>query len=179
MQRAAASNPTTPSTPASDAAQPPSSKRRKVSNHSTPSTPATPLTEQAAIQAALDAEEAKREEALERIAAERGETKWVLSFVDDGREKAGGLRVSRAGYGDIDGGEVRETGRMKFGKGWKVEVRITTEARQSPRYAMIDDDLLLSQARKLLIHLYVASRSLQMVLHITLPPRPAAKCPMR
>lgn len=136
MQRAAASSPATPTTPASSSTQSPSyssSKRQKLTH--APSTPVTPLSDQQAIQAALDAEEAKRSKALEKIAAERGETKWVLSFVDEQRgERNGGLRVLKAGYGDIDGGgwgagnggseRKGVSGRMSFGRfNQEVEVR--------------------------------------------------------
>ena len=103
MQRAAASS---PSASAPQDSTPPSSKRQKVS-HSSPSTPATPFSDQAAIQAALEAEGAQREAAIARLAAERGETKWVLSFVET--QQGGGesqrMNVVRAGYGDIDGGD--------------------------------------------------------------------------
>lgn len=102
MQRAAASSPS-PSTPQDTT--PPSSKRQKT-NHSTPSTPANPLSDQAAIQAALEAEEAQREAAISRVAAERGETRWVLSFVDAQKGGGGsqGMKVVKAGFGEIDGG---------------------------------------------------------------------------
>ncbi|KAL8829550.1 MAG: hypothetical protein Q9191_001954 [Dirinaria sp. TL-2023a] len=127
MQRAAASSPAQPTTPASQTSQIPSqppSKRQKVSPF--PSTPATPLSDQQAIQAALNAEEAKHSEALERIAAERGETKWILSCVDEGKgDRRPGFRVTKAGYGDIDAdenagperrGKWGVNGRRSFGK---------------------------------------------------------------
>lgn len=138
MQRAAASSPAIATPSASSSTQSPSyssSKRQKLAH--SPSTPVTPLSDQQAIQAALDAEEAKRSKALEKIAAEWGETKWVLSFVDEqGGERNGGLRVAKAGYGDIDGGgwgignEGSErkgvSGRMSFGIfNQEVEVRRT------------------------------------------------------
>ena len=110
MQRAAASSPS-PSTPQDTT--PPSSKRQKT-NHSTLSSPATPISDQAAIQAALEAEEAQRDAVITRVAAERGETKWVLSFVDAQKGGGGsqGMKIVKAGYGDIDGegNEVGERG---------------------------------------------------------------------
>lgn len=121
MQRAAASSPSVSSPQAST---PPPSKRQKMS-HSSPSGPAAPLTDQAAIQAAIEAEEAQNEAAIARVAAERGETKWVLSFVDAQKGEGGlrGMRVVMAGYGDIDGGEHKvgtkkqaSSGRRSFGK---------------------------------------------------------------
>ena len=114
MQRAAASSPSAsaPQDPAS-----PSSKRQKTT-HFSPSTPPTPLADQAAIQAALEAEGAQREETMARLAAERGETRWVLSFVEtqSGEGESQRMKVVRAGYGDIDGGnkvDRKESGAIK------------------------------------------------------------------
>ena len=99
MQRAAASSPI-PSPQSSDQ---PSAKRQKFSNAPSLATPSVDLQ---AIQAALTAEEAKRSEAIERQAAEAGETKWVLSFRDGegavNGHAAGNLRVATNGYADID-----------------------------------------------------------------------------
>lgn len=64
-----------------------------------------------AVQAAVAAEEAKREEALERQAAEAGETKWFLSFRPEERDGGsrhghtngdGRLRVMSASYSGLD-----------------------------------------------------------------------------
>lgn len=99
MQRAAAcssiSSPQTPDLP--------SAKRQKYSNAPSPATPSADLQ---AIQAALAAEEAKRSKAIERQAAEAGETKWVLSFRDEegavNSHAAGAMRVVTNSYTDID-----------------------------------------------------------------------------
>lgn len=109
MQRAAASS---PSTSAPQDLAPPSSKRQKTT-HSSPSTPATSFSDQAAIQAALESEGAKREAAIARLAAERGETKWVLSFVETQQDGGASrrMKVVRAGYGEIDGGENKVGGK--------------------------------------------------------------------
>ncbi|KAI9868881.1 MAG: hypothetical protein M1830_005498, partial [Pleopsidium flavum] len=96
MQRAAASSPSSPQTPEQS-----SPKRQKLFNDSSPATPSADLQ---AIQAALAVEEAKRSEALERQAAEAGESKWVLSFqpenaslVDGASENGlGSLRIINA-----------------------------------------------------------------------------------
>jgi len=189
MQRAAASSPTTPVTPTSSSTQSPSyssSKRQKLAH--SPSTPVTPLSDQQAIQAALDAEEAKRSEALEKIAAERGETKWVLSFVDEQRgERNGGLRVAKAGYGDIDGGgwgadgggseRKGVSGRMSFGRfNQEVEVRtMMCISSQSFNERDTNTVLFLCQASKLLIQ-FLMSRSSKMVQD-PVPPFPAMKRP--
>lgn len=76
-------------------------------------------------------EEARRERALERLAAEAGETKWVLSTARGRQEDEGRviLSVARAGYGVIDEGEgvVLNTsgGRRSFGRFNKeLEVRM-------------------------------------------------------
>lgn len=124
MQRAAASSPSQPSTPASQSPSQPPAKRQRVSPST--STPATPFSDHHAIQAALDAEEAKRSEALEKIAAERGETKWILSYVNEGKgARRAAFTVTKAGYGDIDAdekvppdemGKWGMNGRRSFGK---------------------------------------------------------------
>lgn len=103
MQRAAASTPSaSPRTP-----EQPSPKRQKLYNDSSPATPSADLQ---AIQAALAAEDAKRSEALERQAAEAGESKWVLSFQPDIADVVNGasgngyssLRVINAPFSGID-----------------------------------------------------------------------------
>jgi len=139
MQRAAASSPNpTPSSKASnpqiESGQTPPSKRRRLDtrtpDYSTPTSPPELLQ----IQAAVNEEEAKRERAIERLAEEVGETKWILSTVDgdEGEEpdslgqRGGMLRVTNAGYADIDSEPWRpaEAGRRSFGKFNKeLEVR--------------------------------------------------------
>lgn len=104
MQRAAAAapNPSTPTTP-----DEPSPKRRKKDSDS-PSRPMTnidELVDQRAVQAAIAAEEAKREAALERQGAEAGDTRWVLSFEDQMGAKTNpklAIRVVQAGYANLD-----------------------------------------------------------------------------
>lgn len=72
MRRAAAS---------STASDPPSAKRQKIAN---PSTPTLRSSDVQATEAAVAAEEWKRASAIDRANAEKGETKWVLSFKDEG-----------------------------------------------------------------------------------------------
>ena len=81
-------------------------------------------------------EEAKRERALERLAAEAGETKWVLSTVPVKIDNEGGvaINVARTGYGIIDEGvDVAVDsigGRRSFGgfdKGSEVRVKESME----------------------------------------------------
>jgi hypothetical protein len=57
------------------------------------------------VQAALASEEAKRQAALEKQAAEAGDTRWVLSFEDQKTVAASSplaLRVIQAGFANID-----------------------------------------------------------------------------
>ena len=97
MQRAAASpNSSSPSTPS----QPPSKKQRLSSGGATP---ATPSSDARAIQEALAAEELKRQQALDRQAADAGETKWVLSYQEvKAKTREAPMRIVTAGYGSID-----------------------------------------------------------------------------
>lgn len=134
MQRAAASSPTTsPSVPSE-----PSSKRQRLGDGS----PATPSADAQAVHDALAAEELKRTQALERQAADAGETKWVLSFKDQQPIAAHTpMRIVTAGYSTIDsaGGAHTDTadddesetmrpglpGRRSFGKfNRAIEVRL-------------------------------------------------------
>lgn len=101
MQRAAASTP--PSTPQSQPRAPdaPPPKRQKIS--AAPASTVTPPSDLQLIQAALTEEGERREKAIEKLAEEAGETKWVLSTAN-GEEGngVGGLRVAKAGYPGID-----------------------------------------------------------------------------
>jgi hypothetical protein len=103
MQRAAASSPTvpTPSTP-----EEPSPKRRKKESDAG-SPPAKfdvhALSNQSAIQAAIAAEEAKNQAALERAAIESGDSRWVLSFEDQrALSPSLALRIVETGYANLD-----------------------------------------------------------------------------
>ncbi|KAL8956616.1 MAG: hypothetical protein Q9183_006262, partial [Haloplaca sp. 2 TL-2023] len=116
MQRAAAAagpSATPPETPDS-----PSSKRRKTSQQQ-----ASPATEADIYEAAAKAEDAKRVAAIERIAAEAGETKWVLSTADrNGVTPDNKVRFLTTGYSDIDqetpntGSRLDQRGRRSFGR---------------------------------------------------------------
>ena len=117
MQRAAASTP--PFAPQSQPRSPhtPSSERQKASF--TPSLIATPPSDLHLIQVALAEEEEKKEKAVERLAEDAGETKWVLSIVDGGEQTSlGGFRIVETGYTDIDQEAWRPymIGRRSFGK---------------------------------------------------------------
>ncbi|KAL2040759.1 hypothetical protein N7G274_006738 [Stereocaulon virgatum] len=116
MQRAAASAP--PSTPQLRPLyqELPPSKRQKPSNAVST---ATPPSELQMIQSGLDEQEQKRRNALEKLAEEAGETKWVLSTMNNVAEVATvGLRVAKVGYSDIDqdAWKPASVGRRSFGK---------------------------------------------------------------
>jgi len=134
MQRSAskatASSPSTPNGP-------PSKKMRLSSGYSAPGTPGTP--DHVILQSALEAEEKKRQDALDKAAQHTGETKWVLSFKDplEGKRKEA-LQVRHAGFAEIDAdGDSEEDEevqpiRKQFGGGVKrKEVRVMTEVQQS------------------------------------------------
>ncbi|KAL8783291.1 MAG: hypothetical protein Q9213_004725 [Squamulea squamosa] len=122
MQRAVASSPLpSPQTPQNISDGPPS-KRRKTSTAHSPLTqsplPATPSTDAQVFQAAVDAENAKRAAAVERVAAQAGETKWVLSTADGAstnRTPEAKLQFLTAGYSDIDQ-DIETRGRRTFGR---------------------------------------------------------------
>ncbi|KAG0647522.1 hypothetical protein D0Z07_6527 [Hyphodiscus hymeniophilus] len=100
MQRAAASPTPSPSTP-----DEPSPKRRKKDTDS-PGAPAfdvNALVNQRAIEAAAVEEDAKRQNALEKAAAESGDTRWVLSFEDQTVTAPNlPLRIVQTGYANLD-----------------------------------------------------------------------------
>lgn len=117
MQRAAASTPPTTHCGQSQGAETPPSKRQKTLH--VPTSTTTPNSDHSMIQAAVGEEEEKREKAIERSAAEAGETKWVLSTVNVGAcEVKHGLRIAVGGYSDIDQDAWRPAmvGRRSFGK---------------------------------------------------------------
>lgn len=103
MQRAAHSSPTAASPPLPDE---PSPKRRRTDSASTPSkVNVDALADRKAIQAALASEEAKRQAALEKQAAEAGDTRWVLSFEDQQHSAPSpvlALRVVQTGFANLD-----------------------------------------------------------------------------
>ncbi|KAH7413031.1 hypothetical protein BKA64DRAFT_660137 [Cadophora sp. MPI-SDFR-AT-0126] len=105
MQRAAHSS---PSAAFSSSPDEPSPKRRRTDSSST-STPSKvsvdALADRKAIQAALASEEAKRQAALEKQAAEAGDTRWVLSFEDQHHSTPSPvlpLRVVQTGFANLD-----------------------------------------------------------------------------
>ena len=108
---AEASSPSTPKTEDDDEGS--ASKRRKVSHKSAPPTPSTPIYDQKAIQAAIDEEEKKRLVAIEKRAAELGDSHWVLDGASTMLPKSGSclpLNVVQVGFAQIDyAGTLDET----------------------------------------------------------------------
>ena len=95
MQRAAASaNDSTPST-----SEGPPLKRKRLSE-GTPS-PATPSSDLQKVKAAQAEEELRRSAVIERLAAEAGETRWVLNVKEPERTE-NGLVIIETGFADID-----------------------------------------------------------------------------
>lgn len=123
MQRAAASPASSPVTTPDHR----SAKRQRLSNGSFQSSPiATPGSDAEAIQQVLAAEERKRQEAIDREAAKRGETKWYLDVKSPQQAQAPGVRIVSAGYAALDNDNVEQqddnneistpqSGRRKFG----------------------------------------------------------------
>ncbi len=140
MQRAAASSPSSrPETPEEHPA-----KRQKLADHMPRSNSSSDLK---AVQAALAADELKRQEALDRQAVEAGDTKWILNFTEaPNYTSASELTIISAGYNAVDSrrlpiadsDEVQQenyfsslpvTGRKTFGNFSTIkEVRLTSPA---------------------------------------------------
>ena len=126
MQRAAASPSSGPSTPA----EPPSKKQRMSDGSGISTPPSTSRSDAAAAKEAVAAEERQREEAFDREAADRGESKWYLSFKQPQKPaSASPFRVVSAGYSTLDGSNTKDknsedeaesaepqVGRRSFGK---------------------------------------------------------------
>ena len=106
MQRAVASA-SSAGTPSSDER---SSKRRRVDNNMSPSGSAQDLVDQAAIRAALKDQEDKRLAALEKHAADRGDSHWVLQnpLIPRATAQTTPLNVVFVGYADIDASDVSD-----------------------------------------------------------------------
>lgn len=121
MQRAAAKS--SPSTPDG-----PPAKKARLSNGS-----AVGTSDRDIIQSGLDAEEAKRQAALDKAAQHAGETKWVLSFKDplEGKRQDA-MNVRQAGFAELDAEDDEEDEeeeirpiRMQFGGGVKKKADVS------------------------------------------------------
>lgn len=109
MQRAVASAASTPGS----GSEPPSSKKRKL-GHSPADDEFSANIDQAAVQAAIDDREAKRQAALEKHAG--NDTHWVLPTSlgkKQKREEKQPLKVVYVGYGDLDSSDEDSEGASK------------------------------------------------------------------
>ena len=103
MQRASNSPSSAPSTPSE-----PPSKKQRLSNGSqlspyNSSAASTPKSDAQTVEDALASEERKRSEAIEREAADRGESKWYLSYKEPQAPAVESpLRIVSAGYSALD-----------------------------------------------------------------------------
>lgn len=102
MQRAAAASPSNPASPATPSSDRPS-KRQRLSTGSaaSPATPNPPTP--------VDPDEARRQQAIDRAAADAGETKWVLSVQHQPHTFDTPMRIVTAGYGTIDSAATAST----------------------------------------------------------------------
>ena len=160
MQRASPSSPSN----SNAVPTPPSSKRQKLSHDSpssildTPCTPQTPL----------DPEEARIQAAIDRIAAERGETKWsfaedlaAAAAIDapsnghiehihhrDDRGEPGnlalndgnGLKIIQASWSDIDGRQGEKVGRRTYGVAKHASGKRSREINEESSSSSEDDE---------------------------------------
>jgi len=102
---AAASTPEagSPATPKTDD-EGSAAKRRKTAHTSAPNTPATPVYDQQAYKKAMEEEEQKQRAAVERRAAELGDSHWVLPAAKrSAKSKARPLlNIVQVGFAQID-----------------------------------------------------------------------------
>ncbi|KAI4211882.1 MAG: hypothetical protein LQ351_005373 [Letrouitia transgressa] len=147
MQRAAASSSGSPTSSEQTPDTPPSKRRKIVSA----SSETNQFSDFHALQAAADVEEKKRAEAIDRLAENAGETKWVLSYFGaEGMSADGnkGLQVLAASYSDIDleGSNTKTTdslGRRSFG-------RFNKDLEKQQKATMVDDSSLQSDEEDIL-----------------------------
>jgi len=151
MQRSAtkatASSPSTPNGP-------PSKKVRLSNGHSAPGTLGTP--DHAILQSALEADEKKRQEALDKASQHTGETKWQLSFTDplEGKRQEA-LQVRHAGFAELDADvsseeeEAPQPMRRQFGGGLKKKAVRQTSRKCTHKLAhSLQKPLMFEKAEK-------------------------------
>ena len=127
MRRAAASE--TPTTPDTDSRP---SKRARTS-----------LAEQSSPLPTPDAEELKRDAALERVGREKGETKWVLS--SPSAQPATDKVVVAVSLGELDRMGGAETGRRRFGA---APAKVKEDSEDSEDEHEGDLDGIIGKARR-------------------------------
>jgi hypothetical protein len=140
MQRAAAGTPSpAPSATATPDNKERSSKRRKTSHSPISTVSSEPVIDQKAIQAAFEEGEKKRQEAIEKRAAELGDERWVLN-VEKGtaspiQKDQTPLNVAYVGFAQIDnfhgpssppdsGEDYLDVGIRRFNMGKKKRVSL-------------------------------------------------------
>lgn len=107
MQRAVAGTPTTSANNSPDQR---SAKRQRLSHGSFRGSPGTPNSDAEAVKQALAAEELKRQEAVDREAAKRGESKWVLDLQTPTKASKPAMTVVSAGYATLDADSIPSYG---------------------------------------------------------------------
>lgn len=142
MQRAAASSPNTPSSPGQPGTPESANKRQKLD--SLPNV--NDIANHKAIQDAIEAEDKRVQAAVDKAAADAGDTRWVLNFEDKPKpQPAGTMRVQQMSFANIDrapavirsmdddeGDKALAGGRRSFGKfNRKLEKQIDPEAESS------------------------------------------------
>ena len=127
MQRAAASSPNAPSSPGQPGTPDSASKRQKLDS---PQNHVDDLANQKAIQAAIEAEDRRVQAAVDKAAADAGDTRWTLNFTQAPKpQPAGTMRVQQMSFANIDrppavirsmdddeGDKALAGGRRSFGK---------------------------------------------------------------
>ncbi|KIW07290.1 uncharacterized protein PV09_02142 [Verruconis gallopava] len=118
MQRAAATeaNTSTPSTPNG-----PPTKRIRLSN-SNSATPISELSDQQRLEKTRAEEELQRNAIIERLAAEAGETRWVLNVKEPAVETRP-FTVVQTGFADLDSAENDDQGSEDSEEGEESTVR--------------------------------------------------------
>lgn len=109
MQRAAASSPiASPSTPSTPEG-PPLKRRKQGKDQEDVAFDVDELANQAKIRAVMEEEAAKQQALMDKVAAEAGESRWVLNFEkdQDTEDDATPIRVVQMGFADVDRGLSR------------------------------------------------------------------------
>ena len=142
MQRAAASGPASPGSPAQPGTPDSANKRQKLD--SPPNV--NDLANHKAIQDAIEAEDRRIQAAVDKAAADAGDTRWTLNFTQAAKpQPAGTMRVQQMSFANIDrapavirameddeGDKALAGGRRSFGKfNRKLEKQIDPEAESS------------------------------------------------
>lgn len=104
MRRAAAASPViSPSTPSTPEG-PPLKRRKQIDGEDTIPFDVKELANQAKIRAVMEQEAAKQQALMDKVAAEAGESRWVLNFQDseDGQRESTSMKVVQMGFADVD-----------------------------------------------------------------------------